>query len=332
MPKPAAFWVMEKFNRDLARLERAQILEMTRRWTDLEKRLDGDITKLSLEIADRIKNGLPVTKSSIITLERYKQLVYQVGVEAGSYQNYARDLIKREQVAYGKKGLEAAKEATRQSYLEAGKVMQRFDILPIEAIQNMVGMCGDGKPLFDLLQKRAIAPYAVEGMTKQLIEATAKGDNPRVTARMIKNGLAQGLTKALVIARTEQIRVYRQATIDQYIASGVVTGFIRHAALNERTCIACLALDGKRQDTDELFENHPDCRCFITPIIDGLQPIEGQSGADWLSGQSEAKQREILGPHYDLYQAGTPITDMVKIKDDATWGPTIAIKPVGELE
>ena len=196
----------------------------------------------------------------------------------------------------------------------------------------MIGLAGDGSPLFDVIKQRALAPVMVEGMRSTLIQAVAHGDNPRTTARILKNGLAAGLTKALTIARTEQLRVYRDTGIEQYKASGVVTSYTRHCALDELTCIACLALDGKVQLVDEIFEIHPLDGCFTTPNIEGLEPISGQTGEAWLNAQSEGKQKEILGAHYDLWKSGISIKDMVKIKDDPVWGPTVGIKPVGAFD
>jgi SPP1 gp7 family putative phage head morphogenesis protein len=324
--------VLDEFNRHIKNMDASQIIEMTRRWMQVEKNLDNYVQLLSEQIAQRIKDGKSVTPNAIYQLDRYKDLLRQAVIEANAYQNYSERLIATNQAEYGRLGIDAAQSALRESYLQAGQSVARFNILPIEAVNNMIGNAGDGSPLFSVLKQRALAPAMVEGMRSTLIQAVANGDNPRTTANIIKNGLAQGLNKALVIARTEQIRVYRQASIDQYKASGVVDGFTRHCALDERTCLSCLALDGKQQSTDDLFEEHPNCRCFVTPNIEGLPPIEAQTGDDWLSKQSEEKQKEILGAHYDLYTNGTPIIDMVRIKDDPIWGPTIGIKPVGEFE
>jgi hypothetical protein len=657
--RPKILTILDDFNRHIDNLEADQMIEMTRRWMQVEDALDYQIKDLADILAQRIKDGKPVTENNIRQLSRWKELLRQAVTEADKYQNYADKLIAANQIEYGRLGLDAAQEVLRLS-----GVSINFTMLNTDAINNMIGLAGDGSPLFDVLKKRAIAPEMVDGIQSQLIEAIATGINPRKTAELIKDGLSAGLNKALVIARTEQLRAYRQASLDQYQASGVVQSYTRHCALSERTCLACfsgnvivsgpvpekvfsryysgdiiiiktsggkditvtpnhpiltnggwvkagklragdniirytgsdrtlfgvgvnnyqapipienlskklgmvhaemkcsspyfhgdgigsdiytewtysllgnnvdtatsehvskfnfsggragplsilgsflsslsvlyssricnltfsvsvlkgwlsfgkryfgnpkkrslgnssysssadsntcydslpgniiesgqfhfsfsgiisacyfiireihfrmfndrrlfsrnsvsfglcsensstlenvdkssvvdsenwsdlldrlsgqvsndsivdisvstfsghvynlqtkigwylangiiahncIALDGKTQKTDELYENHPNCRCFVTPNVEGVSPIQGRSGQAWFDNLSENKQREILGGHYDLYASGVPLLDMVKIKDDPTWGPTIGIKPLSEIE
>ncbi len=79
------------------------------------------------------------------------------------------------------------------------------------------------------------------------------------------------------------------------------------------------------------MDSHPQCRCFITPLIPGFTPPASASGETWLAKQDEQTQRNILGGHYDLYKSGTPLGDMVKIKQDKTWGPTVGVRPLKEM-
>jgi len=91
-------------------------------------------------------------------------------------------------------------------------------------------------------------------------------------------------------------------------------------------------LDGKISDVDEPIESHPNCRCFTTPLIPGFDAPESTSGEGWLQKQSEQTQRSILGDaRYQLWKDGTPLGDFVKVTQDKTWGPTIGIKPLGEM-
>lgn len=319
--------VINEFNRYLDKREKAQWAEMAVRWRQQEKTLELYIQRLADAIEARRLAGLPIGDTAITHLESYKELLRQVAAESAKYEGYASRLITSEQMVYGETGIAAAQTAIRKS-VGAGI---RFNMLNTGAIQDMVGITADGSPLFDVLKKRALAPDMVAGLTDKLIEAVTLGYNPRKTATMMADGLSQGLTKALTIARTEQIRVYRQASVDQYIASGVVKQFQRHAAFGERACLSCLALDGQIQDTDELIESHPNCRCFITPVIPGVSNPDRLQGADWLAKQNEETQRTILGSHYDLYQSGVPITDMVSVKQDSVWGPTLGVKPLRDL-
>ena len=82
--------------------------------------------------------------------------------------------------------------------------------------------------------------YAVvlDRLGRTLIVGTAQGWNPRKTAARMKGDLAGGLQKALTIARSEQMRVYREATRAQYERSGVVSGQRRLSAHDDRVCPA----------------------------------------------------------------------------------------------
>ena len=319
--------IMEEFNRLLSERESAQWIAMGRRWKELESTLSIYMQQLAEQIDLRRTNGLPVNKNSIYQMERYKDLLHQVFGESKKYESYASGLISQEQLAYGELGIRAAQQAIMSS---AGYSVM-FNRVNVAAVQNMAGITADGSPLFDVLAKRALAPEMAAGITNKLIEATGLGYNPVKTARMMADGLSQGLTKALTIARTEQVRVYRQASLDQYRESGVVSQWQRHAAKSERTCLVCLALDGQIQNVSDLFASHPNCRCYTVPIIKGAEYTPLQSGQDWLVNKPAEYQQKILGNYYDLYRQGTPLKAMVNVIDDPTWGPTLRTVPVKDL-
>ena len=318
--------VMEEFNRLLAKRESQQWVLMGNRWVQLQNSLALYIQQLADEVAARKLSGLPVNRTAIYKLDRYKDLLTQVAGEAKRYETFANGIIQSEQLAYGTLGIEAASAAIRTAGYSAA-----FNKINPSAIQNMVGITGDGSPLFDVLMKRAIAPEMVSGMTNKLIEAVSLGYNPVKTARLMASGLTNGLTKALTIARTEQIRVYRQANLTQYEESGIVQEWIRHCALSERTCLECLALDGQIQKTGTLFASHPNCRCYTEPVIDGIEPGERTTGSAWLAKKPVEFQQKVLGGYFDMYQKGTPLEKMVNVIDDPTWGPTLRTVPLKDL-
>ena len=316
---------MVDINAQLENRELGQMQAMANRWRGVENALELQIRRTIEAIQMRQEAGQPVGRSAISNLESYRELLKQISGQARDYEKYASGVIGNEQLAYGKIGI-----TTAQDMLKIGGMVD-FNRLNVRAVQNMVGITADGSPLFDVLKKRALAPEMVSGLTDYLVEAIAMGYNPRKTAEMMANGLAAGLTKALTIARTEQIRAYRQASVDQYRQTGVIEQFQRHAVPAERTCLACLALDGEIQDSKEAIASHPNCRCFVTPIIPGFSAPEFGSGEDWLRTQNEAVQRKVLGARFEAWQGGTPLRDMVKITLDKTWGPTIGVRSLGEL-
>jgi len=324
---PNIYATISEFNRAIDRREKEQMIQMAKRWGEVESRLSLYMQRHADALQARRDAGLPVSIAAQSHMETYKELMRQTAIESTKYQQYAEGMITAEQQYYAETGIAAAQTAL-QNELGAGVAFNRINT---EAVQNMIGAAGDGSPLFSVLQNRAIAPDAVEGLQNALIEGVALGYSPRKTAKLMADGLAQGLTKALTIARTEQIRAYRTASLDQYRASGQVTQYQRHAAPSERTCLACIALDGKVYDAQVDFASHPNCRCFMTPVILGVDN-PSRSTESWLERQDEKTQRAILGGHYDAYSRGVPLQDMVTVKDDPTWGNTISIVPLKDLD
>jgi hypothetical protein len=149
----------------------------------------------------------------------------------------------------------------------------------------------------------------------------------------MKRGMAQGLNRALVIARTEQMRVYHQSAQQQYAASGVVYGHRRLAAHDDRTCPACLAADGELLDVNKPLYDHPNGRCTSIPLVDGLPAVQFETGQDWLRKQDAETQRRILGRgRYDAWRAGRfELDELAVTTSDETWGKSLNVAPLKDL-
>jgi hypothetical protein len=241
------------------------------------------------------------------------------------------DLIANRQIAMTALGIEGAADTIRAAYFNAGKVGAYFDLLPVEAVETMIGYAGDGTPLSKLLQSKYVE--TAMDISAELIKSTALGINPRDTARSMLDMMAGNLQHALVVARTEQLRAYREASRQQMIASGVVDGYIRRCALNPLTCVACLALDGTEYPTDTLMEVHPNDRCFMQPKVKDLKPIEQMSGEAWFGQQTEDVQRGILGNSYfDAWKSGKfEFRQLARTTEHDVWGATVRVTPLSEL-
>lgn len=315
--EPGVVRMMRTFKADLLAREQAQMEAMAARWLEMEARLQAEIELLAREAAET--GTLTITKAT--RLERSKSLLAQLRAEMADYEDYAEGLIRDEQRALGALGIEHSTAAIRGVYQEYGIFGAYFDVLPVRQIEFMVGLAADGSPLRVYLEQ--MYPNAVQGMLNALLEGVTRGINPREIAKMMADGLGIGINPALNTARTEQLRVYREAARMNYQNSGVVEGYQRISARDERVCPACLmADDGTVYPLDEPFAEHNQGRCSPVPVVAGLPPVRWQTGADWFKQQPAEAQERILGKErFGLWQAGAfELEQVVQRRTDAVWG------------
>jgi len=180
-------------------------------------------------------------------------------------QRKAAERLYREGEAQVKAAMAAGKPAAQAFAAPA------FTRLAPSAVEGMVGMMGDGTPLRQHLQ--GVYGDAARGMSKYLVRAVTQGLNPRETARQMRKGLGIGLDRALTIARTEQLRVYRESQRLTYQASGVVEGYQRISAKSRRTCLGCLLADGQVYPLSVPFEDHVAGRCLSPGTVVSGAPV-----------------------------------------------------------
>lgn len=326
MPDSAVVLQMRQFKADLLRDERTQMREMARRWLAVERRLDGNLAALAERMAAVQRDGGTITNGMLYGEERYRALIGQLTQELDKYSDYAERTIEQRQRQLATLGINHAESSIRVQGVGVG-----FNRLPIEAVQNMVGLAGNRSPLRSLLV--ASWPDGVEGLTQALINGVALGWNPRKVAREMARGSARSLDRMMVIARTEQLRVYREANMQSYIASGVVESYMRLATHDARVCPMCLLLEGTIYPLNVMMPTHPQCRCTLVPNVAGIPSPKWQKGETWLKEQPAATQRSILGNgRYDAWQAGKfDLMDIVQIVPNPIWGDTLRSRPLQEL-
>ncbi len=156
---------------------------------------------------------------------------------------------------------------------------------------------------------------ASEQMKQALIQAVSLGENPRVAAKhmveAVQGVFNGGLTRAEVIARTEQLDAYRDsATATQLANRDVLAGWQWVATLSSRTCRSCIAMHGSIHDIDEPGPlDHQQGRCSRAPVTKRWSDIDPRlagvseppgmvqpgDGEAWLRKQSPEVQDKILG-------------------------------------
>jgi SPP1 gp7 family putative phage head morphogenesis protein len=219
-------------------------------------------------------------------------------------------------------------------------LLATFARLPQEAIEALIGFMGDGTPLARRLEALPSVPNGaalspVAAIRSALLRAVALGENPRQTARRVRKAADIARSDALRIARTETLRAYREATRLTYLAnSNILAGWRWVAALQSRTCPACLALHGRIFPLNDPMGNHPNCRCVMVPVLKDWPQDPPQGAEEWLRRQSVAVQNNVFGiAAAKAWRAGeVSLSDFVHEERSAAWGVTFSTASVSEAK
>lgn len=167
---------------------------------------------------------------------------------------------------------------------------------------------------------RPVAPETYQVIRRELIRGMAAGSNPKQTAaRMVRRTEKRfnfGLTRALVISRTETLDAHRAAAQQaQALHTEVLAGWSWLAKLDSRTCRSCWAQHGKVHPLSEAGPLDHQCgRCARVPVTKSWREL-GFNVAEPPSAMPNAEhtfvalsadeQRQILGPAgYGEWAAG----------------------------
>ncbi|MFN2636894.1 MAG: phage head morphogenesis protein [Gemmatimonadaceae bacterium] len=193
---------------------------------------------------------------------------------------------------------------------------------------------------------------ATERMKRELIRGVVVGDNPRTAAaRMVKNLEGEfngGLTRALVISRTEIIDAHRSAAeVTQDGHDDVLGGWVWHAELNSsrgRTCPSCWAKHGTIHPLSEPGPiDHQQGRCSRTPKtkswaelgFDIDEPPDATPNArEVFDNLPQAERLQIMGARrLELLDAGAiEWADLPQLRTTPEWRDSYGVRPVYDLE
>ena len=136
--------------------------------------------------------------------------------------------------------------------------------LPVQAILNMIGRCQDGSSLYDMLMKNY--PDVIGKITDTSIRSTAMGINPIETARLMAKDADVLGWKALRIARTEQLGVFRSASAENFKRFDIAQA---ERIEQPDCCDECAPLAGEIVDANDMGDEewHPNCRGTWLPVI-----------------------------------------------------------------
>lgn len=327
---PQVIRVLKEYRAALEARETALMEEMAQRWLTIEAGLQSDMLVLAYEIEKRQAAGTAITEQIIWREERYKKLQAQLETEVKKFNRDAAGMISGSQEENAALGIAAAQDAIHVSIASSGVTGPMWNRINVRAVESMIGFAGDGSPLYALLKESY--PDAVDGILSSLINGIARGSGAAHTANEMAIGMANGLDRALLIARTETARAYRTSSTLQYRESGVVNGFYR-LVKKETACMACLMLDGQHFDMESELEDHPRGKCTAVPQVVGIGKPLWENGVDYFKSLDPEQQAERMGQEkYQLWQDGQfQLSDLARMQHNETWGSSPRVATLSEL-
>jgi SPP1 gp7 family putative phage head morphogenesis protein len=297
------------------------------------RRISADLDELTAQITAARARGETVNAAWLNQRDRLESLERQTRAQM----RFVIDVAERAITAAQADALTAGQVDARALLLESlgpppSAATPFAPALPVAQLELMVGRAMSGQPLGDLLAR--LGPLAAESIRRELVMGVALGRNPRVTARKIKGALGGNAARALTIARTETLGVYRAAALETYRSNrAVVTGWVWLAQLSQRTCAVCWAMHGSFHTLDEGLASHPSCRCTQVPSTRSWAELgfpdvpesglEVEAGAVVFARAPAELQRAVLGKaKYEAYAAGRlALSDLAEPTLSPVWGP-----------
>jgi len=345
--------VTTPFDEDGALWPRKQTIALAQQLDDEYTRVLQEVRAaeraLDAEIAARRAAGEPITDDWLLKNARYRTLAAQLEREIADLgpvlsartQAEARDAVEE--------AIAVAQDLTRIGLAaDAGDPATAVNNLwvrvPTAEIESVI-QHPLGKSAVQTLYTR-LGSQAGINLQTQLTRALVLGWDPATTARAIQQALGFVQSKALTIARSELLRAYRTATLESYKAnSSLVTGWIWHADLSGRTCIACIAMNGTRHPLTEQLVGHPNCRCAMVPdtvswasidpslsSLDGDKPTVPDGDASWAALTTDEQLASLPQQYVNRIASGElSVSDFVQMHDIPGYGPVYLPKPLSQI-
>lgn len=327
--KKDVFQLNRQFREELLRREYKATRNVLRSYERAWKSISRDLDALTRRIEQAIANGDDISPSWFYREARMRTLLDEIN---SRYQQLAKECTEFTQTAVKV----AAPMGARHAYqLGKNAVVGEFAGLPSAAVESMTGLFSVG-PVRELFAK--LGPIAMREASRVLIDAMAKGENPRKAAKLLRDSI-EGLTKqrAVLIARTEIIRSYRMAAQATFQKNAdVLSGWRWTAAKTRATCPVCLAMDGEVFPVTETLSSHPACRCAMVPVpmldFGGPKP---ETGEEWFAKQPAFIQDRTLGSKTkgQMLRSGVfSLKDIVQRTHSPTWGSSYRSRTIKELQ
>lgn len=268
--------------------DRATLRHLTREWLKIERVLVQQMNPIAEEaVRTAATSGLTPEQLRI----RAESLQRQLFARIGEYGETVADITTAEQ----RRMIELVGSQFESQLAAMGALPSGFNALPVTAMESMVGHVAGGSPIYNYFLSNGLADKTMTAIGDALIKGIALGRNPKVVARLMADAAGLPHRRALLIARSEMMRIMRITSLENYRQSDIVQGWVWLASKSDRTCLACLAKDGSIHPLDEEFNDHPAGRCGAMPYLPGITP-KFQTGREWFEQQPTETQMAMMGP------------------------------------
>lgn len=245
--------IVEKQRADLLKREYDVVKRIVRAYEVAERRVEQSIRLFQAKIKQAKDAGLEPSLAWYYQEARLENVLREI---RGHLDEFSQDALE-----FSTQGRDDAYQLGAVHALRLAEAQVYGDIAGLNAgaFANAQAMLSAASPLKALFDE--IGPQAAFKAREVFAQAIAEGWNPRKTGRALANQM-EGLAKrrAVLIARTEQIRAYRTANRDVYARNAdVLQGWRWTAAKTPATCAMCLALDGEIFPVEETLSSHPAC-------------------------------------------------------------------------
>lgn len=294
-------------------------------WLQVARGLSDDFMRLQNHIQIMRANGAIITENYINKLDYYSLMMQQVKEQIARFNGITEAQLVRLQQGAATLALQQTGDVLTAT-LSPTTFWERINT---DAVEQIFGVTQNGTPFRALLDRDY--PATATAISEAMMTSIARGGGVQNMAEMMMDAARNmALQRALLIARTESARAYREATLAQYRASKSVTGFWR-LVKKETACIACLMLDGEYYELMAEFTDHPRGKCDIIPAIKGTKKPNWQTGYEYFMDLPENEKIERMGQGmYALWKhEGFDLHDLAEFRGGDVWGKqpyTVSLK------
>lgn len=294
---------------------------LARAYREALDNLSADLDAVTRMIAEARAAGIDVHPDWLRRQSRYRRLMAQAEAEFTRFAGEGLRILDAGHARAVSGGAASAVELMGAAGIEVGFGAS----VNVPAVERLVSAMQPGSPLRTVLEN-----YGTNAMTvieRELATGVIEGRGSREIVRSIRRGIGGGANRARLeaLVRTEMSRAFNSSLDEQYSRMGhVIRGYRWSAAKSARTCLACLAMDGRIFKTYQ-HRQHVQCRCICTPVAYNSTVVY-ETGPEWFARQPAHVQRAMMpsGEAFAAYQRGEiGIPDFVAQKRDPVWGQSI---------